>query len=223
MTYLGDYIGHILGELTIARAQADGETVRLAEFYADHELLKHFPVPRLRLQDIQLEIPVLVLDITDSAGGSGPRGGPNSADTALVFDGIVDKHLAPLDLTENKRNQVRGALARQYQLLSKRENMGLDAGGLAERLTKTLIRELKALDVPEDKRNTVRDSVRAEAKMELQLKAVDPARIGIGIKTSEIRDASPDSVLRISIKIVEEAVEWSVLDQDKGISVLTPE
>ena len=223
MIYLGDYIGHILGELTLARAQADGETVRLAEFYADHELLKHFPVPRLRIQDIQLDISVLVVDVEDSVGESGPRGGPSPADTALVFDSIVDTHFASLQLTAEKKNQIRGAIAIQYQILKRRRGMGLDAGGLAERLTKTLSAELKTLNVPEDKRKTIRDSVRAEAKVELQLKAVDPARIRVGVKSSEIRDANPESLLRITIKITEEAVEWSILDQDQGKSILTPE
>lgn len=223
MIYLGDYIGHIISELTIARAQADGETVRLAELYAEHELLKHFPVPRLRLQETQLELPVLVLDVVESAGESGPRGGPSPADTALVFDGVVDKHLASLELSEAMKDQVRGKLARQYQLLRRRRLSGLDAGGLADRLTKVLIDELKSLNVPENDRNKIQNLVRKEAKMELQLKAVDPARVGIGVKSTELRNANPESVMRISIKIAEEAVEWSVLDQDQGISILTTE
>lgn len=223
MIYLGDFLGHLLGELTIARAQADGETLRLAELYAAHEFLKHFPVPRLRIEDAQLDVPVLVVGVEDSPGEAGPRGGPSPADTALVFDGIVDQRLTRLRLTEEQQNQVRGALSRQYQLLRRRQNMGLDASGLAERLTKAMTSELKALDVPEDDRKKVGEAVLTEAKVELQLKAVDPARVRVGVETSEIRDASPDSVLRISLKISEEAVEWSVLDQDRGISALIPE
>lgn len=223
MLYLGDYIGHLLSELTLARAQADGETVRLAELYADHELLKHFPVPRLRLQETQLEIPVLVVNVDDSSEEFGPRGGPSVADTALVFDGLIEKHIAPLNLTAAEHNQVRGALSRQYQLLRKRQHVGLDAGGLAERLSFVLSRQLTSLNVSEEDNKKIRATVLAEAKEELQLKAASPSRIRVGVKSSELRDAAPESVLRISLRISEEAVEWSVLDQDGGKSVLTPE
>ena len=61
MVSLGDYLGHLLAEVTRARAQADVETVRVAELYSNHELLKHFPVPRIRVRDIDFDIPVLIL------------------------------------------------------------------------------------------------------------------------------------------------------------------
>ncbi len=221
MIYLGDYIGHIYSELTLARAQADGAAIRLAELYADHKLLKHFPVPRLRLQETQLDIPVLMINIEDSE--SGPVGGPSPADTAMVFDGVVSEHLKPLKLSEAKQNQIRGALARKYQLLEKRQAMGLDAGGLADYLTDALERVLKILMVPSRGREKILPLIREEAREQLLLKAASPARLVVGIKTSELKNANPDSIVRISMKIGEEAVEWSVLDQEKGTSVLTPE
>jgi len=223
MIYLGDYIGHIISELTMSRAQADGETIHLAELYASHNMLKHFPVPRLRLQETHLDIPVLVVNTEDSTGDAGPRGGPSPADTAMVFDSVVAEQLKPLKLTESKQNQIRGALARKYQLLEKRQAMGLDAGGLADHLTDALERELKVMKVSSKDLQKVMPTILTEAREKLQLKAVSPARLIVGVKTSELKDANPDSILRISMKLVEEAVEWSVIDQEKGTSILTPE
>ncbi len=60
MPNLGDYLGQLLSELSIARMQADLETVRLAELYAMHPLLRTMPVPHMRLPDVDLEIPVLI-------------------------------------------------------------------------------------------------------------------------------------------------------------------
>ena len=60
MPYLGDYVGHLLSEITIARVQADLEAVRMAELYANHPLLKHLPVPHFRLPTMTLDVPVVV-------------------------------------------------------------------------------------------------------------------------------------------------------------------
>ncbi|MEM6989630.1 MAG: hypothetical protein AAF721_04010 [Myxococcota bacterium] len=223
MPYLGDYLGNLFAELTIAREQADGETVRLAELYADHEYLKHFPVPRVRIHETQLEVPVVVVNTREAGADLGPRGGPSAADAGLAFDEVVAKHLERLQLTPAQEDQIRGGLAREYQLLRRRMPEGLDAGGLAGRLTRSLGRELIRAQVGEDDRKKTIQSVREDAKEALLLKAAPPSRILVGVKSAEIRDAQPDSVMRLSIKLGEEAMEWTVLDQEGETSILSPE
>ena len=75
MPLLGDYLGQLLSEITIARMHADLETVRLAELYATHPLLKNFPVPHVRLPDVELELPVLIKTSEEAHPGQPPRGG----------------------------------------------------------------------------------------------------------------------------------------------------
>ncbi|SMF17174.1 hypothetical protein [Pseudobacteriovorax antillogorgiicola] len=58
---LGDYLGHLLSSVTKARMQADLETIRIAEQYQSHPLLKHFPVPRVRLPKVELNVPVIMV------------------------------------------------------------------------------------------------------------------------------------------------------------------
>lgn len=60
MPKLGDYLGQVLSEIARARMQADVEAVRLADLYAKDALLKLFPVPRFRVLNVKLEIPVAV-------------------------------------------------------------------------------------------------------------------------------------------------------------------
>ena len=60
MVALGDYIGLILSELTIGRAQADVESVRIAEIYSTNKILKNFAVPRLRFDNVEITMPVAI-------------------------------------------------------------------------------------------------------------------------------------------------------------------
>ena len=86
MPYLGDYLGQLLSEIAIARMQADLETVRLAELYAAHPLLRTLPVPHLRLPEVALEIPVLIEASEEPRAGESARGGATLADMRLRFD-----------------------------------------------------------------------------------------------------------------------------------------
>ncbi|MFP4065754.1 MAG: hypothetical protein ACLFS0_09675, partial [Bacteroidales bacterium] len=58
MVKLRDYIGSIVASIAEARVMSDVQTVEVAEQYARHELLKHFSVPRMRIEDVELTIPV---------------------------------------------------------------------------------------------------------------------------------------------------------------------
>lgn len=81
MPYLGDYLGHLLSEIATARVQADLETVRMAELYASHPLLKHLPVPRFRLPNLTLDVPVLIQDVEQArpAESNTKLGGPSTS------------------------------------------------------------------------------------------------------------------------------------------------
>jgi hypothetical protein len=57
---LSDYVGFIFSEVVRARGIADAETKRIALLYKDDEILKNFSVPRFKIPEMELAIPVLV-------------------------------------------------------------------------------------------------------------------------------------------------------------------
>ena len=57
MAKLNEYLGSVISSLTNARVMADLQTVKVAEEYAKHDLLQHFSVPRMRVDD-ELTIPI---------------------------------------------------------------------------------------------------------------------------------------------------------------------
>lgn len=57
---LSDYVGFIFSEIVRARTITDAETKRIALLYKEDEILKNFSVPRFKIPELELSIPVLV-------------------------------------------------------------------------------------------------------------------------------------------------------------------
>jgi hypothetical protein len=57
---LSDYLGFIFSEIVRARSITDAESKRIALIYKDDEILKNFSVPRFKIPEMELAIPVLV-------------------------------------------------------------------------------------------------------------------------------------------------------------------
>jgi hypothetical protein len=72
MPRLGEFLAALLSDAAQARVRADVETVKIAQVYSQDPLLKNLPVPRFRLPDITVDVPLLISQVegtTDSASG----------------------------------------------------------------------------------------------------------------------------------------------------------
>ena len=57
---LADYVGFIFSEITRARDHADRVSMEVAKQYAKDDILKYFSVPRFKIPEMELTIPVLI-------------------------------------------------------------------------------------------------------------------------------------------------------------------
>lgn len=67
MVKLKDYLGSLISGVNQARVMADIESARIAQAYANDNILKHFPVPRFRAQDVELNIPIAIDSFDEQA------------------------------------------------------------------------------------------------------------------------------------------------------------
>ena len=119
MPYLGDYLGHLLSEITIARMQADLEAVRVAELYATHPLLRTFPIPHFRLPDVDLDIPVVIQKLDNQSPNAPPRGAPPLTAMRQAFEQAATRQFRSegLTLDREKRKSWQTALDEQMAAL----------------------------------------------------------------------------------------------------------
>src|SRR5207244_4136858 len=122
MPYLGDYLGHLLSEITTARVQADLEAMRVAEMYASHPLLRSMPIPRFRLPNVTLDVPVAI-DQLEPANPVGTGGQTVSAAIREEVAGLLTHSLeiAGIELTTAERAVVDRAVDQRAQ-----EQLGSD-------------------------------------------------------------------------------------------------
>ena len=60
MADLGELLGTLVVGLAHARRMADEESAAIAEHYRDHPLLERMSVPRIRVQELVVDVPVLL-------------------------------------------------------------------------------------------------------------------------------------------------------------------
>ncbi|TCV85904.1 hypothetical protein [Sulfurirhabdus autotrophica] len=218
MPKLGDYLGHILSEITVARMHADIESVRVAELYADHPLLKNMPVPRFRMPDIDIDVPVVVKEMEEPSGGVSSHGIPPVADMRKVFDKALSSVLAEnrINLTDAVRSKLNTILDQRVTALTRPSETAIDTGRVSRDFISVSMKTLSTVMKPE-KQAELEARLNDVLRVELIKIRKPPARLNVLVTTAEIREAGPSEVItHLRLKISEEAFEWTTIESDEG-------
>jgi hypothetical protein len=227
MPTLGEVLAALLSDAAQARVRADLETVRIAQAYSRDQLLKNLPVPRFRLPDVTVDIPVLITQVegtTDAAGGAPfdePAAGElrNVARAGLRGAGIRLPRAAvsrvPADLIERARALFQSGTPRLL-------NPGLVSDDIAEMLVEIAGAAIEgglSGDQAEQLRTTTREAMSAllVTKMRVSLSWQ------VAVTAAEIKaQGDSDSIVRLRLTISEDGYEVIARDDGQGF-LLTPE
>lgn len=211
MPDLGDFLGALLGELASARLHGDVETLRVADIYANHELLKHLPVPRFRLPEVRIDLPAIV------EGGAGEPATPvDVKKTTATIIGAVRRKLEEKQIALTRTEDTRFARA-VGQVLE--ESLTSPAPPPANGIADRVVSELRATSprVAEDEHAQTLQEVKREVARHVVVARAAAAHIRILPHTGAVREVpDADRLIRIHLVISEEAVEWTVLDTAGG-------
>lgn len=207
MADLSDFLGHILEEITRARVSADAEAVRTAKKYAADPdgLLRHFPVPRLRLPNLEITAPMIVTVV--------PAGYVERTDPDLLSQTVAADVLKML--TGQKIRVTTAAIVRIIE-----SDSSLSKGYLSQSSIDALsvkigdqIRMPASRDkTPQQVHDEVVALIREQLVKTLQALPRSPAGIGIDATTSKVKEYSApaghgSNVLYVKMSISEEALE----------------
>ncbi len=222
MPYLGDYLGQLLAEISMARMQADLETVRLAELYASHPLLRTMPVPHVRLPEVNMEIPVLIKASEEPRAGESARGGAAPSDLRKKFDEVLDAHLskASVTLSQADRKKLGAALDERLTPTGIPAEIAVDVNRLADEFASTALRVVRELKPrPTRGEPTVAPEIAAELKESVRREFLKlrtaPPRLTVLVTSAEIREAgTAENTTRLTLKVSEQGVEWTSVEAD---------
>lgn len=225
MADLGALVGSLMSSVIRARRIADEQTAALAEYYRDNPLLEGLSVPRVRIPELTIEMPVL---IEDSSEGKAAKPDPTSkiADFAQT---IVHSALARRSI------ETRPVFKRALQQEVRTRLIALRASN-APWTKEAVIRDVQSAfaealeksgqDLDAAQQAAVAKQIRSQlAKASFSSGSVMPG-IMANIRTADVKERSDSAnVVRLKITLKEEGLEWSTQASDTGgvVRTLQPE
>src|SRR3972149_4846767 len=220
MAYLGDYLGQLLAEIIIARAQADLETVRVAELYASRPILKHFPIPHLRLPTITLDLPYVAEDIEKKVEGGSPRGKIDLGTMQNTFITMV-KNEAPdynINISSGTEKKILQELKKFIKGAMLPDDISIAVGFLSEGMLNTTVNVLRSeMNNPSEKdlKNLTDFSNVFKEKLFNAFLSIrkSPPRLDVLVTKQQLLEVkNPELLSRIHLTISEEGREWTIIE-----------
>ena len=215
MPNLGDYLGNLIAEVTIARMHADIEAVRIAELYSSHPLLRNMPIPHFRLPAVELDVPVVIKNLEVLESEKAPRGTPSLAETRVVFDKVLAKTLREekILLSPKQNSALKKSLDQKVVSLTQPREVAVDINRVAKELSSTASKTLTSAGLNAKTQENLIQKINELVRVEFLNLRKQPTRLQVLVNTLDIREAGPtENITRLHLKITEEAFEWTSID-----------
>ncbi len=227
MSDLGVLLGALISGVVHARRIADEESAAIAEHYKDNPLLSGMSIPRIRVPEVSIDIPMLI---------------------EAQDEGEADQ-IADADTIRNAvRKELKASLSREGLSMSEKELKNFDTA-FGQQLNKVAVpsvyrspREAVIRAAEDAYSATVKKKIVADGTLAASSRVVSNLRfsasgsalqkvgrsphIGASILTAEVKDKSSHAnVSRLTLTLKEEGLEWSIGQNDDGTMTrkLTPE
>ena len=229
MPKLGDYLGQLLSELSMARMQADLESVRIAEIYASHPLLRTMPIPHMRLPNVDIQVPVVIQGSEEPREGESTRGGVPMQRLRERFDDVLKAQLGThgVELSEANRRQMGILLDETLVERDSPTEAAIGVYQVADSLTQAALAYVGQLGSGRDitLRPEFGSQLKLAARRAFVAERTPPPRLSVLVTTGELREAGGSEVLtHLNLRISEEGLEWTTIEsEDGGHDRLVPE
>lgn len=229
MTDLGNIIGALMSGLLQARCVADKQTAALAEHYKSNPLLESLSVPRIRIPELTIDMPVLIEDYQEGQSGEIAKSeliaSAVSKQVGATLNELGRKEIPrnfSVSFTEELTSQLKSILS-TIKIVTKED--------VTRVVQKVLLNKLKELESNDIKFNRVeKEKIIKDLRTitEVVCFSRDPVgpKIIANVKTADIKERSTSAnVVKLRVIFKEEGLEWSTqLSESEGvIRTLQPE
>ncbi|MCZ8228461.1 hypothetical protein [Flavobacterium sp.] len=225
MIKLNDYLGSIVASFTNAKIMSDLQTVKLAEEYAKHDYLKHFSIPRMRIDDVEMTIPI-ALDEIENISKPPVIGFDSLKINTLVYSFLLEK-IGVLKITKEPSRLLQTETAKQVGVLEKQIKLANSHGPVSGFSKEIVVYFLRIIE----KYALVNKEVLAKMNIELLSKDLIAvvtkeitinkevealANLNIVVEASKLRELKSENLIFIKLKISENGMEWSRSENANG-------
>lgn len=223
MADLSEVLGSLMVSLVHARRIADEETAAVAEYYKDHPLLEGLSLPRVRVPELSIDMPVTFDEHTDAKDATLDT--PGNIHKALLSElrSTLD-HEDILSQTESFQNtfdkEARRALDRVYeqqQAGTGKISREAVVRAVDDALQVSLRKSDQQTELPAEKKQTLAQAIRHRVAAIALKSHSQPSGLKTSAVTSAVKEhASSDSSVRLMITLREEGLEWSGSETRSG-------
>jgi hypothetical protein len=232
MAELSTVLGTLMTSLVHARRMADEETAAVAEYYRDNPLLAGMSLPRVRVPELTIEMPITIDGLEDETDAQ--------LDTPTKIQKTILDHLEatlPSDLLRGTKSRFRKAFSdeaktRLNDINIRHKSMGGKVS--REEIVRAVDRAFQyslqqsGLDksLPVDQRESLSDSIRHKVSAISLKRPSRPHAFITSAETSKVKEtATPSTAVNLRITLREEGLEWSTGRSRDGstVSQLQPE
>lgn len=225
MIKLNDYLGSIVASFTNAKIMSDLQTVKLAEEYAKHDYLKHFSIPRMRIDDVEMTIPI-ALDEIENISKPPVIGFDSLKINTLVYSFLLEK-FGVLKITKEPSRLLQTETAKQVGVLEKQIKLANSYDPVSGFSKEIVVYFLRIIE----KYALVNKEVLAKMNIELLSKDLIAvvtkeitinkevealANLNIVVEANKLRELKSENLIFIKLKISENGMEWSRSENANG-------
>lgn len=225
MADLGELVGSLMCGLVRARRMADEQTAALAEYYKNTPLLEGLSVPRIRIPELTIDMPVLIDGYTSGTEGQMESPAKIAAASNAQLTATLARNKMKLSPSFHKEfiREVTNQLKAVQQ--SGRPTMEEAVARTVQNAFADTLAKSKA-GVTGSEREIIAKDLRNEAsRIAIVSEPVAPG-IGANVKTADVKEqSSAATAVRLTITLKEEGLEWAVQSSATGgvIRTLQPE
>jgi len=225
MPVLKDYLGSLVKDLNHARVIADIESANIAEMYAEHHLLKNFSIPRMKIMETELTIPVSIDDLeTVTQRDYQPIDNKDFyAKTYVEIKNSLKVSSFSMPTSKVLKKLIYAEIKNLEDNIKSSDNIKNSLNTFSERLSKASIKSA----ANEPKLSNI-DTAKAEKELANDLRKYLSPKIkprdvsgkienaNVTVESDKLKDKRPESLLYIKMKIKEESMEWQTMEDAEG-------
>lgn len=220
MPKLNEYLGSIVSSITDARMMSDIQSVKVAKEYAKDDLLKNFAVPRMRIEEVELTIPV-ALETFEAKTEISYEPIDNRKFNSLVYKEVVNSigvSKLPEDLSRKLVSEIAEKtrkLEQDIRILKTLDPLKPYVGSVLKSLMeKSDYVKISESEIDLEKvQSGITDVLSNEIKLS-EKRVLE--NLNVIVESDKLRERKPENLLYIKIKISEEGMEWHRVETGTG-------
>lgn len=219
MPILKDYISALVTSMTEARVNADTFSANVARLYLENDMLRHFPVPRMRIGDVEMDVPVAV----NSAGSKTTI--INKPNLNLVTDKVYADvcngfglNVADVDNNATASKALREDISLEVAEIGNKINESNYSEILKSSSNKIADNSLNILgkhNFSIDKNKVPAVALQVETTLGKEFVSTNIEDLDVIVEASKLKEFPSNTLLNLKIKLVEDGMQWAISKNDK--------